>query len=129
MRVVPAVGNPAYGTGPTLHKARGLLKTQTVVRIKRPANGLASYLFHLNAVSEIGNGDKEEAIRDHMEQTCSCQKQSSKPQIRQWGGKDNKTERKLPLCHIHVSFFCDYLACRRQENCYIYNQFVSPLGP
>lgn len=41
LRVVPAVGNPAYGTGPTLRKSKGLLKTQTVVRTKRPANSLA----------------------------------------------------------------------------------------
>jgi len=38
--VVPAVGNPEYGTGPTLRKARGLLKTQTVVRTESPAKGL-----------------------------------------------------------------------------------------
>lgn len=41
MRVVPAVGNPAYGTGLTQHKGRGVLKTQAVVRTERPANALA----------------------------------------------------------------------------------------
>lgn len=41
MKVVVAVRNPAYSTGPILHKAKGLFETQTVVRMERPDNGLA----------------------------------------------------------------------------------------